>query len=263
MITHSSARPYDPPGATATQRSGPELLRTIRATHEPYLAGPGYGILPDEIRVAIPIQVVYRSNAPVSDGSQHFRRTGDHITARAAQVPYLEVAVDGILPNQVRPPIAVKIPRPGDAPGVSCCQFGPAQQGDPQGSTEIFDPGMTRRRILPDQIWVAIAIEVRGRYNAPAIYAGNRRGLDRTDPIRTAQEPYLSLAGCGILPHQIGMAVAVEIGHGREAPGVWFRKRQKPDTRSPLNAAHQPDLDVPAAGVPRNEIRASVAIKIG
>src|ERR1035438_4370538 len=109
MITHSSARPHDPPGAVATQGGGSELFRTIRATHEPYLTGAGYTILPDQIRVAVPIQVHNRNNAPVSDGSQHFRCTGDHITARAAQVPYLQVAVDGILPNQVRPPIAVKI----------------------------------------------------------------------------------------------------------------------------------------------------------
>src|ERR1039457_3824656 len=109
MITHSSARPNDPGGAATTQRRDPELFRAILATHEPYLTGAGYGILPDQIRVAVPIQVVDRGNAPVSDGSQYFRRTRDHITARAAQVPYLQIAVDRILPNQVRPPIAVKI----------------------------------------------------------------------------------------------------------------------------------------------------------
>jgi len=74
--------------------------------------------------------------------------------------------------------------------------------------------------------------------------------------------PPVDLAGGGVLPDEIVVAVVVKVGAHREAPLT--RDSRRDETAANLRGVlQQPAVDVAVRGVPPEEVRVVVAVEIG
>ena len=111
-LRHRSARTSDAPVCWLRWQARNVLKRG--AIHDPDTARASNGILPNNVRLAVPVKIARTSDAPVC----WLRWQARNVLKRGAiHDPDTARASNGILPNNIRLAVPVKVARTSDAPG--------------------------------------------------------------------------------------------------------------------------------------------------
>ena len=84
------------------------------AIHEPDHALAGKGVLPKNVRLAVPVEVARTSDAP---RCLYRSQTDKGLKRGAIHEPDYALAGNGVLPKNVRLAVPVEVARTSDAPG--------------------------------------------------------------------------------------------------------------------------------------------------
>src|SRR5512146_1361134 len=108
------------------------------------------------------------------------------------------------------------------------------------GAVHDPDAAVAGERVLPEDVGVAVAIEVAGARNHPA--GGNAAHGEPGDFGGPVHGPRPVLSGRRVLPKDIGVAVAIEIARADHLPGSGVDAQVAPGCLS--GAVHDPDAAV-------------------
>jgi GT2 family glycosyltransferase len=186
------------------------------AIHQPEEGGSGRCLTPDQITLAITVQVPGRRDTPIV--------TTAEISAaahRGAIHQPQHVASSGALtPDQITLAVAIEIAGRHHTPVVVTPEISAAAH-----RCAIHQPeeGGSGRRLTPDQITLAIAVQVPGRCDTPIVTAAEISAAAHRGAIHQPQH----VASSGALtPDQITLAVAIEVrAYG---PGRWRCDQAEP-----------------------------------
>ena len=105
----------------------------------------------------------------------------------------------------------------------------PAEEHIPLRAAHIPDGDLTGRVVLPHEIRMAVRVEIRGAYDRPSSHAGSARihqGAHTKEDVslRAAHVPDVDLPRRVVLPHEIGMAISIEVAAGHQSPSRHARR---------------------------------------
>src|SRR5688572_12525331 len=114
-----------------------------------------------------------------------------------------------------------------------------AAAGVAGGGDAVLEPevALARGRVLPEDVRLAVAVEIRSRGDRPLQRDVAEAGVANLGS--AVHEPEVALARDGVLPENIGAAVAVEVG-GR-GDGPFDRHEAQTDFGFSGRAVHQAD----------------------
>lgn len=170
------ADPRDAPTRAIGNFEGRLKTRKIRplcATHIPDLRGPTGTIVPQDVRIAVPIEVTHSSHPPTRAIGDTERRL-EIVKARplcAIQIPNLCGATGTIMPQNIQAAVPIEIANTHNAPTGAIGDIkGRVEAGGADSASTIHIPnlGGPTRTIVPQDILIAVQIEVAGPDNTPA-----------------------------------------------------------------------------------------------
>src|SRR5437588_537865 len=151
----------------------------------------------------------------------------------------------------------------GVTDGVEICR---AQIGIAQRSAHVPYIHLSRRFVLPYQVGVPVVIEVGQTHHFPTDMADavEVRGVQIATAEWSAHVPCVHLTRGIVLPHQVGVPVAVEVGYPCEGPpgvpdGIEIYAAEE---GSAERSTHVPHEHLTSAVVLPYQIRHAVAVKI-
>src|ERR1022692_2147191 len=189
-------------------------------------------------------------------------------TAGTAVIVHIHLTVLGVLVDQIRHAVAVKVGGPHNLPAArvdATTEAAPTHESGPARAAVVVHIHLTRLRVLVHQIRRAVAVKVGCRLHLPTggVDATTEAGpTDEAGSARAAIIVHVHLMGLGVLVDQIRRAIAVKIGHRDYLPvgGVDATTEAGPTyKRGPAVIVY---IDLLRLGVLIDQIRRAVAVKI-
>ena len=153
-----------------------------------------------------------------------------------------------MLPNQVGLPICVEVGRADHAPSWNARgrHIVPALENVALRAAEVPDGYLAGRVVLPQQVGLAVTVEVGGSDHIPSWHPSRRQIIPALEEC-ARQVPHGDLVGGVVLPQQIGVPITVEIaGSNRRPAGESGRRQVVPALEEiPLRATHVPRRHLP------------------
>src|SRR5581483_791161 len=152
--------------------------------------------------------------------------------------------------------------------GLWAAQEYGAEERAPVATAHVPDTWHIGHILLPDEIRMSVAIQVRGGNDSPAgLWNGNAQEFSADDraAIGTAHVPNTRHIGPILLPDEIRMSVAIQVRGGNDSPArLWNGNAQEvtAEDRAAIGTAHVPNTRHIAPILLPNKIRMSVAIQV-
>ena len=186
------------------------LTRDRRAVHQINVVFPGARVSPQDIGLAIPVKVPHPRHLPVGVGHRPEVALGalDRQTIHRIEI---------VLPRSRVPPqdvgfaVAIEVPHPGDLPVLIGNGTDEAFSGLDRRAVHEVDVVLPRSRVPPQDVGLAVAVKVPHTHYLPVL-VGHRADVAFCAQDRGAiHEVEVVLPGGSVAPHDVGLAVAVEI----------------------------------------------------
>src|SRR5262249_38060841 len=219
------------------------------------------GALPDQVGVAIAEEIADRDNVP----ARIERVVGDDPAAHRGHPVYelnLGEPVGAAAPDQVGVAVAVEVAGPDNLPAQIERIIGEDAAADSGRAVQELDFGQPVRAALPDQIALAVAVEVAARHDLPARIERVVGDWAAAESGQAIEKLYLGQPVGAAAIDQIRPAVTVEIAARRHLPAHIERAVAEIAAAGPRRAAEQLDRNQAVGRPLEGEPGAAIAAKV-
>ncbi len=154
-------------------------------------------VLPNQVRNTIAVEIGGGHHFPASQRGVRNDGVPEQVVAKfPSHEPYGDRARGLVLPDEIRDAISVEVGDGCHQPSLltRAVKEGKASTNDASGASHIPDGDLTRRVVLEDQVWRAIAIEVSGACQTPPGESGSEEFIPEAAGIRSSHVPDAELA---------------------------------------------------------------------
>src|SRR6266480_7473517 len=181
--------------------------------------------------------------------------------AQPVHQPDVVLAHRDVAPQDVGLAVAIEVADPLHLPRLVAQRVDRTRPGDRETVHQV-DVVLAGRGVAPQEVGLAVAVEVADPLHLPA--RGRIHKVDGTlgSGAQPVHQPDVVLAGRGVPPQDVGLAVAVEITDAGDGPVRVLHRAQKalrPD-RGPI---HEVAVVLPGSRVAPQDVRAAVTAEIG
>src|SRR5437773_4025971 len=174
--------------------------------------------------------------------------------------PDVVLARHGVAPQDVGLAVAIEVADPLHLPGLVAHSVDRTRPGDRETVHQV-DVVLAGRGVAPQEVGLAVAVEVADPLHLPA--RGRIHEVDGTlgggaQPIR---QPDVVLAGRGVAPQDVGLAVAVEVADPLHLAGLVAHSVDR-TLRGDRETVHQVDVVLAGRGVAPQDIVLAVAVEV-
>src|SRR5882672_3732176 len=219
-------------------RSEHRAARNRGAIHEPDYVLAGGAVAPQDVGLAVPVEVADPRDAPVE-----IPYRTDNMPAQnrsAVHEPDRDLAGGAVAPQDVGLAVPIEVADSRDAPVEIRCRSEVGSATRNRGV--IHEPDRVRAGyvVVPQDVGLAISVKVADPYDAPVeIRYRTEDGLAQNRG--AVHEPDRDLAGGAVAPQDVGLAVSIEVADSRDAPvEIRYRSEVGSATRN-RGAVHEPD----------------------
>jgi hypothetical protein len=201
--------------ADREQRHGGAKLAVV---HVPQAFGAGGLVVPEDVLEAILVEVTHTAHDPlaIQEGWQfgHLIRQIN----RAIELPNHHFLGRDVAPENIGGTIAGEVANAEDFPlQIDGGQVDCPIVGQP---LHLPDAVIAGAGVAPEDIGGAIAIEVANPFHLPATFADVWWGDDGADIVATLHFPESGVAGAGVVPEQVSVAVPIEVPTAADFPAA-------------------------------------------
>src|SRR5882672_2957972 len=220
-------------------RSEHRAARNRGAIHEPDYVLAGGAVAPQDVGLAVPVEVAVPRDAPVE--IRYRSEVGSAARNRGAvHEPDRVRAGCVVVPQDVGLAIPVKVADPYDAPVEVPYRTDnmPAQN---RSAVHEPDRDLAGGAVAPQDVGLAVPIEVADSRDAPVEIRCRSEVGSATRNRGAVHEPDRVRAGYVVVPQDVGLAISVEVADSRDAPvEIRYRSEVGSATRN-RGAVHEPD----------------------
>src|SRR5882672_6251384 len=220
-------------------RSEHRAARNRGAIHEPDYVLAGGAVAPQDVGLAVPVEVADPRDAPVE--IRYRGEVGGAARNRGAvHEPDRVRAGCVVVPQDVGLAVPIEVADSRDAPVEIRCRSEVGSATRNRGAVHEPDRVRAGYVVVPQDVGLAISVKVADPYDAPVeIRYRTEDGLAQNRG--AVHEPDRDLAGGAVAPQDVGLAVSIEVADSRDAPvEIRYRSEVGSATRN-RGAVHEPD----------------------